>query len=219
MSRKNARRGLTAALGRSMKSASPEIHAVVEVAVQREGLWVSLPPEPWPHFVRLSPATTEEEVALVVGTLSCYGRSQRSPAQSAEVLGKSFPEVLPGGFAVVGSDRTVFPSCCCGLETWADWTKVLHGGGTPWMGHDPSPLVEVLEGHVYVWSDGALGHKPESESPLTFTSDQFDHAVRRAANDIAGFVLPLRSWLETHAPRNAKAIVQRFRDAFVDRNV
>lgn len=96
---------------------------------------------------------------------------------------------------------------------------VLYGGGTPWMGHDPSPLVEVLEGYVYVWSDGALGHKPESESPLTFTSDQFDHAVRRAANDIAGFVLPLLSWLEIHAPRSAKAIVQRFKDAFVNRNV
>jgi hypothetical protein len=201
-----------------MKDAYPEIQALAEVAVQKEGLWVDLPAEPWPQFVRLSPATTEEEVALVVGTLSSYGRSQRTPAQSAEDLVKTFPAVLPGGLAVVGSEHTVFPSCCCGLETWSEWLKVLKGGGSPWMGHDPSPLVEVLDGHVYVWSDGALGSKPESESPLVFTSEQFDQAVRRAARDIDGFMLPFKSWLKMHAPRSAHAIAEKFKNAFVTRS-
>lgn len=200
-----------------MTRAWPEIHAVVEIGVQRTDVWVDLPPEPWPYFVRLSPAATDEEVALVVGTLSCYGTSQDGPARSAEDLVRRFPRVLPGGFAVVGADQSVYPSCCCGLETWQEWLTVLYGGGSPWMGHDPSPLVEVLDGHVYVWSDGALGQKPESESPLAFTSEQFDHAVRKAANDVAGFVLPLRAWLDTHAGRSAPAIVQKFTDAFVNR--
>lgn len=200
-----------------MKNACPEIHAVAEVALEKDGIWVDLPAEPWPHFVRLSPAATEEEVALVVGTLSCYGRSEDGPAQSAEALIRTFPEVLPGGLAVVGSTQSVFPSCCCGLETWSEWLKVLYGGGSPWMGHDPAPLVEVLDGHVYVWSDGAMGNKPESESPLVFTSEQFDRAVQRAATDLAGFMLPLNSWLKVHAPRSARAIAQKFENAFVNR--
>jgi hypothetical protein len=129
---------------------------------------------------------------------------------------KTFPSVLPGGFAVVGSEHTVFPSCCCGLETWSEWLKVLKGGGTPWMGHDPSPLVEVLEGNVYVWSDGALGNKPQAESPLVFTSQQFDHAVHKAAADIGGFMLPLNSWLKMHAARSAYAIAEKFKNTFIN---
>ncbi|MFC4310524.1 hypothetical protein ACFPN2_15645 [Steroidobacter flavus] len=129
---------------------------------------------------------------------------------------RTFPKILPGGLAAVGADHTVLPSCCCGLETWKEWLNVLYGGGPPWTGHDPAPLVEVLEGKVYVWSDGAWGAKPESESPLVFTSDQFDRAVRKAANDIAGFVLPLRSWLQMHAGSSADAIVQKFTNTFVD---
>lgn len=200
-----------------MTNTYPQIHAVAEVAVERGDIWFDLPPDPWPHFVRLSPAATEEEVALIVGTLSSYGRSQSGPVRSAEDLASAFPHVLPGGFAVVGAAETIFPSCCCGLETWEEWLNVLHGGGSPWMGHDPAPLVEVLEGHVHVWSDGAMGQKPESESPLTFTSEQFDRAVRKAANDLAGFALPLRSWLETHADRYADAILRKFTDTFVKR--
>lgn len=198
-----------------MNESFPQIHAVAEVAAQRDGLWFELPPEPWPPFVRLSRATTEEEVALVVATLCCYGNSQDEPMGSAEALARTFPAVLPGGFAVVGSGRTISPSCCCGLETWRDWTRVLSGGGSPWTGHDPSPLVEVLDGNVNVWSDGALGSRPPSESPMVFTSEQFEKAVQKAAADLEDFLFPLRAWLEMHAPRQASTISEKFHSAFV----
>jgi hypothetical protein len=193
----------------------PTIHAVVEIEVQKNGIWVDLPPEPWPQFVRLSRATPEKDVALLVGTLSSYGRLQRSAAKSAEELAATFPEALPGGFAVVGDGRTILPSCCCSLETWHDWLRVLDGGGTPWTGHDPAPLVEVAGGRVYVWSDGAMGKKPTSESPIVFTSEQFDESVRKAAADLQVFTLPLMSWLKMHAPRSASTIAEKFRDVFL----
>jgi len=198
-----------------MKESLPQIHVVVEVAGRRDGLWFELPSEPWPRFVRLSRATTEEEVAFVVGTLCCYGSSPGEPARSAETLANAFPQVLPGGFAVVANGRTISPSCCCGLETWSDWTRVLSGGGSPWTGHDPSPLVEVVEGNVHVWSDGALGRGPPSESPIVFTSEQFEKAVRRAAADLEGFVFPLCAWLEMHAPHQVRRISENFRSVFV----
>jgi hypothetical protein len=199
-------------------SPHPEIHAVAEVAAGKKGLWFELPPEPWPHLVRLSRATTDDEVSLVVATLCCYGRSQTEPADSAEKLVSAFPSILPGGFAVVGNGRTIPPSCCCGLETWHDWSRVLSGGESPWTGHDPSPLVEVLEGNVYVWSDGAMGNKPASESPLVFTSEQFERSVRKAAADLEGFIFRLQAWLEMHAPCQARTIAEKFRNAFVTAN-
>lgn len=198
-----------------MTESCPKIHAVAEVARPKNELWFELPLEPWPTFVRLSRATTAEEVALVVATLCCYGRSQDGPADSAEALAKKFPAVLPGGFEVSGLGRTISPSCCCGLETWRDWTRVLSGGGSPWTGHDPSPLVEVLDGNVYVWSDGGLGSKPVAESPLKFTSEQFENAVRKAAADLEGFVFPLRAWLDIHAPRQARKVSERFHRVFI----
>jgi hypothetical protein len=198
-----------------MRESFPKIHAVVEVAARRHGLWFELPSEPWPRFVRLSRATTGEEVALVVGTLCCYGNSQDEPPSSAEALANAFPQALRGGFAVVDQGRTISPSCCCGLETWRDWTRVLSGGGSPWTGHHPSPLVEVLEGNVQLWSDGATGRKPPAESPIVFTSEQFEKAVRRAATDLEGFVFALYAWLEMHAPHQARRISENFRRVFV----
>src|SRR5262245_32323527 len=67
-----------------MTGQSPEIHAVVEVSIDETGIWVDLPPKPWPTFVRLSAATTKDEVALLLGTLSSYGRWEDDPAQSAD---------------------------------------------------------------------------------------------------------------------------------------
>jgi hypothetical protein len=205
------------ALGTSMKNASPAIHAVVEVAVRKGDVWVDLPPEPWPPFVRLSRATTEEEVALVVGTLSSCRRAERTPAQSAEDLVSKFPSILPGGFAVLGNGKTILPSCCCGLEAWREWLGVRSGAGSPWMGHDPAPLVEVHEDHIYVWSDGAIGSRPAAESPVVFTPEQFDKALEKAVSDLEGFKVQLSSWLNMYAPRSAAKIVEKFTKVFIAR--
>jgi hypothetical protein len=200
-----------------MNPSCPEIHAVAELAaVDGNRLWFELPPEPWPHFVRLCRAASEKEVALVVRMLCCYGRPQEEPVQSAEEdLEATFPIALPGGLAVVSGDRLVAPSCCCGLETWHEWQRVLSGGGSPWTGHDPAPLVEVIEGEVRVWLDGALRNKPTAESPLVFTPAQFQKALDKAAADIEGFLYSLRAWLEMKAPDHAEGIAEKFRDAFV----
>lgn len=199
-----------------MKHSGPRIHAVVEVAAARDDAWFDLPPEPWPAFIRLCRATTEDEVALVVGTLCSYGRLQESRPRSPDELVRAFPRALPGGLAVIGEGTTIFPSCCCGLEHWPEWRRVLSGGGTPWTGHDPAPLLEVLEGRVHVWSDGGIGPKPVSETPIEFTAAQFEHELAKVVSDLEGFVYPLSDWLEMHAPRQAKAIANKFTERFIE---
>lgn len=192
----------------------PEIHAVVEVVFGDVELWFDMPPEPWPFHVRLSRAATDDEIAVIVATLSFYGSPQVERISSAEALASAFPSRLSGGLAVVGDGRTIWPGCCCGLETWQDWGRALHEGESPWTGHDPAPLVEAHEGQVCVWSDGALGSKPKSESPIVFTTAKFEAAIEKVAADIDDFVAVLRNWLQRHAPTHANKIADAFLKEF-----
>ena len=196
-------------------TSGPQIHAVVEVEVDKVGLWVDLPADPWPRFVRLCSASTDEEIALLVSTLCCYGRGEAPSARSPAELVKTFPIVLPGGLAVVDGVRAIYPGCCCGLEDWSGWLEVAASGQPPWTGHDPAPLIDVTAGQVQVWSDGALGGTRPAESTVVFTLEQFDSAVRNAALDLQGFMEPLRAWLGAHAPRHAKVLANKFRNKFV----
>ena len=189
---------------------SPAIHAVVEVAIREECVWSAPPERPWPEFVRLWHATSGAHVSLVVGTLSSYG----AEAKSSEQLVEEFPDVLPGGLAVVTSDVEIMPSCCCGLEHWREWEQVLATGQSPWTGHDPAPLVERTRDGVLVWSDGGMGPKP-SERPIAFTTEEFSKALRDATNDLHEFLHPLQQWLEVHTPEQASKIVDLFKGTFL----
>src|SRR5262249_51969617 len=126
----------------------------------------------------------------------------------------AFPAVLPGGFAVVDQARVIAPSCCCGLEAWNEWLDVLQTGCSPWMGHDPAPLVEVLDDRVNVWSDGGLGNRPD-EDPIVFTRHEFAEAVRERATDLAKFEEPFLSWLGAHAAGYGKGLANQFRTSFI----
>jgi hypothetical protein len=193
----------------------PELHVVVKVAIEEDGLWVELPSKPWPHFVRLSGSASDAEVALIVAVASSYGRSDEGTAASPDALFEQFPHALPGGIAVVASERSIFPSCCCGLESWPEWRKVLQTGAAPWMGHDPSPLVEVAGEQVHVWSDGAMSEKPGGERPVVFSRDVFAAALERAMRDLDEFLPLLRRWLGVHAPDRAKGLTAKFKSRFI----
>jgi hypothetical protein len=194
---------------------SAELHAVVEVAVTTESLWFPLPRQPWPQFVRLSGSTSPTDVAVFLVVASSYGRGDSAPAASPEALLHDFPQVLPGGIAVVTPERGVFPGCCCGLESWTEWKQIVPTGFTPWTGHDPSPLVEVVGDEIQVWSNGGMGSKPAGEVPVIFTRPDFVRAIEQVDRDLHDFRQPLRRWLDEHAPRYAKRLVERFDSRFI----
>jgi hypothetical protein len=194
-------------------TSSPRIHAVVEIAIDEECNWIDLPLKPWPRYVRLWQETEPEGVALLLGTLSSYGRE--STARSAEDLTKEFPTVLPGGFAVVDQARLIAPGCCCGLETWNEWLDVLATGRSPWMGHDPDPFVEILADNVNIWPDGGAGNRQQDAAPIVFSKVEFAAAVRAAALDLTKFEEPLFRWLGVHATRYKEAIANQFRESFI----
>jgi hypothetical protein len=192
---------------------SPQLHVVVQVEVDEDCDWIPRPKKPWPTYVRLWRETEPDAVALVVGTLATWGREKTE--WSVEALDRDFPCAVPGGFAAVDQEKLIAPGCCCGLETWKDWLSVLSSTHSPWMGHDPSPFVEVLADRVSVWADGGLGGKSRGGSPIVFSWREFESAVRQAATDLSEFEEPLRKWLSSCTPRHADSVVAQFRQRFI----
>jgi hypothetical protein len=157
-----------------------------------------------------------EHVALLVAVLSSYGGTVTDAATSFDALLEDFPRILPGGIAVVSSDRMIVPGCCCGLESWPEWRKILTEGSIPWTGHDPAPLIEVVDDEVRVWSDGgAMGEQPNDEEPIVFGRDEFAEALKQVGQDLVGFLIPLRGWLDEHAADHAEGIARCFEERFV----
>ena len=192
---------------------SPQLHAVMEVPFEEDSEWISLPPKPWPRYIRLWRETPPEAVAVVVCVVSWWGAE--SKASSAEALVKDFPRGLPGGFAAVDQEQVIGPSCCCGLEGWKEWLDILTTGQSPWMGHDPAPFVEVQGEQVCVWADGGLGGKHRGGSPVVFSKREFEKAVHEAARDLSEFEIPLRQWLNVHAPEHVDSLAAEFRESFI----
>jgi hypothetical protein len=197
----------------SRAAPTPQLHTVVQVAVNEDWRQIEYPTRPWPLYVRLWGETEPQAVALVVGTLVTWGRE--STQWSFESLEAEFPAAVPGGFAAVEQGRLIGPSCCCGLETWQEWLEVLTTSRSPWMGHGPSPFLEILGDRVSIWADGGLGEKSRGGSPIAFSSSEFVTAVKQAARDLSEFEQPLRRWLSVHAPRYEDSVTSRFRERFV----
>jgi hypothetical protein len=191
----------------------PQLHAVILVEVDEDCDLIQLPSKPWPQHVRLSREAQPDVVSLIVGTLATWGREKDD--WSIEALERDFPIAVPGGFAAVEQGRVIGPSCCCGLETWRQWLDVLNTRRSPWMGHDPSPFVEIREDRVNIWADGGLGGNSRDSAPIAFSLLEFETAVAQAAKDLVEFEEPLRKWLGFHAPRYEHNLAAKFRESFI----
>ncbi|MCA9690859.1 MAG: hypothetical protein R3A51_17895 [Nannocystaceae bacterium] len=180
---------------------------------------------PWPlteapaPFVRLSASTAREDVALVVGQLALYNGLEEDIADNespAEVIARALAIdelVLPGGLRAIGRTVEIAPSCCCGLEAWREWYQL-----SPWLGHDPTPWIEVDGEAVRVWSDGGLGESARGELRcLTSTRARLFEHVAAVERDLVDFLERLRGWTTTIAPAQAAALVDRFAHAFAVR--
>ncbi|MFI0217065.1 hypothetical protein [Streptomyces lydicus] len=88
-------------------------------------------------------------MATLVDHNSRPSTDERPVADAGEQLRRLLQQeklIAPGGLRLreIDIDVTVRPGCCCGLEDWRDWLGLLEGD-VPWLGHDPSPAIEVAE--------------------------------------------------------------------------
>ena len=192
----------------------PKLLAVVEAAGASESQ-----DTPWPvakdvlnGLVPLSGASLDAEIGAVVWQLIVYNQLSRIEPLRGAVAAKSL--VLPGGLVVEADrDRVIRPGCCAGLENWREWLAVPSEGGSPWMGHDPDPWIENIEGGLRIWSDGAMS-EARSRFSIDVGRDELGFALRRVEQDLKGFLERLETWAEAQDSRGAAAFAQRFDQMF-----
>jgi len=156
---------------------------------------------------------TAEDIGSVFAQLVDYNRieGQDIGALQDGIVGAE-RLILPGGLqASLGSDE-INPSCCCGLECWREWERVL-AGGSPWLGHDPAPWVESSGNLVRVWSNGALDQAPDAFS-IAFERPRFEAELDRAAQELRAFLERSAEWARSAGFSDPDAVCRKFDRCF-----
>ena len=182
------------------------LQAVVEVPMFEEG------PAPWPvaaaapdSWLVLDAGCTADQVGLFVATLAARidvappgGRDEVVDALLAEEL-----LIVAGGLQLSDTEAgtVVVPGCCCGLEDWREWIRVLTDG-SPWLGHDPGPEVEVIGLGLRVWQDGGPNRERGrwadrwAEQRVDFPRRELAPLLLGVQRDLVGFLNALAKWAE-----------------------
>lgn len=180
---------------------NPHLQAVVQVS-RYEGdplfPWSITDCQPF-SFIRLSGKMRDQEVGLVFAELVKYNHLE-SEGDTNNVLHRVIQAeslILPGGVQVIAAtDKVISPSCCCGLETWRDWLIFLKTGGSPWLGHDPSPWAEKVGTLVRVWSDQKNRWSDKKAKPfhIDFEQSKFEPELGKVQRDLNAFLVKIEAW-------------------------
>lgn len=192
-----------------------KITPVIQRPYGAEKFWLALPKQPWPSFIELSGETSDADVVLIVYQLCTYGADAEEPLTSSALV-SAFPDALPGGLAASEGEVEIYPGCCCGLEEWTTWMKLIETGDTPWLGHDPWPWIEFVDGNVTIWADGGAGEFDRQTTPhIVTTIDALNSQLERIEPTLRGFAERLKSVLRRADVAEADAIAAGFIAAFV----
>jgi hypothetical protein len=167
---------------------------------------------PWPiaavapgSWLVLDAGCTAEQVGLFVATLA-ERIDVASPGGRDEVVDALLAEktlIVSGGLRLSDTSAGVeiVPGCCCGLEDWREWIRILTGG-SPWLGHDPGPGVEVMGEELRVWQDGGPNREPgrwadqRAEQRVDLPRRALPQHLSGVQRDLVGFLDALARWAE-----------------------
>ncbi|NES13679.1 MULTISPECIES: hypothetical protein [Micromonospora] len=176
------------------------LRPVVEVPdVDPARRWPTRTPTPgW--WLTLHGGCAAQEVELFLACLAAHVDVEPPAGRDELVDGLLREELLlvAGGLRLDDRDTgaTVSPGCCAGLEDWREWTAALDGG-TPWLGHDPGPRVEVEGDLLRVWQHGG----PQPRGPyVELSRPRLAELLRSAQADLSGFLARVDAWVRITAP-------------------
>lgn len=178
---------------------------------------------PWkiPEFqpfsmIRLYGEMTYPEIGLIFAQLAQYNQIELSGDKQSVLkqLLEAENLVLPGGIQVVcESQNTISPSCCCGLETWREWIDFLKTGKSPWLGHDPSPWVEMQGDVIRIWSDGGI--EPVCNAfHINVSRAHFAKTLILVERDLQAFLFCIESWAQEIGFVESSKLSQKFDECF-----
>ncbi|WP_432096404.1 hypothetical protein [Streptomyces sp. bgisy100] len=165
--------------------------------------WPVAEPRPAP-WLPLSGAMPPPEVGTALAVLTIYNRGDRrsdgAPRDALEQVRRLTDAecvIAPGGLRVrhTGTGVTARPGCCFGLENWRDWLA-LTDGREPWLGHDPTPVVEHVGETTRLWNDGDRRDGP----PIDIPRDRLPDLLGSVQDGLVGFLASVGQWADRHVP-------------------
>lgn len=179
-------------------------------------------PCPWqiPEFtpfsmIRLFREMAFPEIGLVFAQLAQYNQIELTNGKQAvlEQILEAESLILPGGIEVISKEKSIPPSCCCGLETWREWIMFLETGNSPWLGHDPSPWIERQDDIIRIWSDGGI--EPASDAfYIDVMHPDFKRALMLVEQDLQAFLDSIESWAQAVGFVRSNELSQKFDECF-----
>ena len=152
-------------------------------------------------WLALNAGCTDEQTGLFVAALADR-IDVPPPGGLDEVVDALLAEellIIAGGLQVCDTSTgiVVVPGCCAGLEDWRDWTQAITGG-SPWLGHDPGPEVEVIGDDLRVWQDGGPNRHRGRRAGLhvDMPRSALPELLLRTHRDLVGFLAALTTWTE-----------------------
>ncbi|MET8152436.1 hypothetical protein ACIBSW_18725 [Actinoplanes sp. NPDC049668] len=178
-----------------------KMQAVVEVPSFDTGS-----PPPWPvapmaarSWLALAADCTDPQVGLFVAALA-HRLDVAVPGGRDEVVDTLLTEeflIVSGGLRLVDTvtGTAVVPGCCAGLEDWRDWAQAV-AGGSPWLGHDPGPEIEVVGDDLRVWQEGGPDRERGrwARTKVLLPRDALPGLLMDVHRELRGFLAALDAW-------------------------
>ncbi|TXS74329.1 hypothetical protein EAO69_14365 [Streptomyces sp. me109] len=179
-------------------------------------LWpvADLPPY---QFMTLSGSMSPLEVGSAMAMLAGYNswtsdddRPVRDAGEAIRRMLSTDKVVAPGGLRLhdTRTNVTVPPGCCCGLEDWREWLDVANGG-TPWLGHGPSPRLEHDDRVVRLWPDGADAQETPSGQSIEIVVDDLPGILQTVYEELQGFLSVTKEWAHRQVPALTEDLAAR----------
>lgn len=148
-----------------------------------------------PELLRLSGAMNPLDVGAAIAEIChCAFHDRPIGADASDVLRTwidSDSRIVAGGIEAVLPRARIEPGCCCGLETWREWTRFADGGDPPWWGHDMDGEANRVDGRI------VLSQRGES---VAYDVVDVQSELRAVARDLDAFVERAADWSRAVAP-------------------
>ncbi|MEU4597672.1 hypothetical protein [Nocardia sp. NPDC023988] len=158
------------------------------------------PPQPWPvlsaepySFVPIHRGCSDAEVGLFVSALTCGLEITGSRNEVVTALLAEDTLLQLGGLRLTDTvgGAVVVPGCCAGLEDWRQWIDVL-AGTPPWLGHGPTPEVEIGVDELRVWQDS--GANRQAAQSIVVARNALPELLNGVHRDLVDFLSCVRRW-------------------------
>lgn len=172
------------------------------------------------RYIELTKNTSTKEVDLFISSLFNY--MEIDPANSANQGFKNLSLylekddfVLSGGLLFFDNDNKIYPECCCGLENWVEIFDDINKKQSPWLGHDPFPIIEYEENIAKVWSDDFLGiwgnlKQKDELFCIQYNFEQLKHMRYVIQTDLKEFFMqPFFSRINELSTKSQYALVEK----------